>query len=149
VFFTYEWENGWLGFENEGVWIELSDSRYYVGEIGLVDAEWVTERMHALGLDGWRFKIVVHRDGLPLEWSPRWVDHGARYAYVQDGAQRVITNHINLDDWRWDSYAEQWLAGGLDAVAREYAYWALQEAVFAPLQLSPSVPCLGFQFSEQ
>jgi len=145
VIYEYGWAGGWIGITNQGKWLTASNGRAYSAQIGLLDTLAMRDDLARMVPNGWRLKIMV-RPALTYEGWTMGCASPICQAHTSDAGQQLIINHVYMDDATWKSFADDWLAGGSQRVVQNEQYEALQEAVFAPLNETPTTSCIGFKF---
>ncbi|MGC9359203.1 MAG: NBR1-Ig-like domain-containing protein [Anaerolineae bacterium] len=145
VIYEYGWAGGWMGITNQGKWLTASNGRAYSAQMGLLDTPAMRKALAEMMPNGWRLKIMV-RPELTYEGWTMGCASPICQAHTSDAGQQLIINHVYLDDATWKSFVDDWLAGGSQRVIQNEQYEALQEAVFAPLNETPTTSCIGFKF---
>jgi len=145
LIFEYGWAGGWMGITNQGKWATASNGQAYSAEMGLLNTPDARAALANMIPNGWRLKIMV-RPELTYEGWTMGCGDAICQAHTSNAGQQLVINHVYMDDATWTSFLDDWLAGGSQRVAQNEHYEALQEAVFAPLNETPTAPCIGFRF---
>lgn len=145
LIYEFGWAGGWMGITNQGKWATASNGRAYSAEMGLLDTPAMRAALAEMIPNGWRLKIMV-RPALTYEGWTMGCGEAICQAHTSNAGQQLIINHVYMNDATWTSFLDDWLAGGSQRVAQNEHYAALQKAVFAPLNETPTVSCIGFRF---
>jgi hypothetical protein len=143
VIFEYGWDGGWMGVENQGVWAAAGDGHQYVAEVGFLSSPEAIAALKGVPTAGWKGKIIVRKQ---VGWVSCTTD--VCQEHTADGTQRLVTNQIYLRPAAWTSLVDAHLSGGWSAVTTNPYYAVVQEKAFAPIGNVPTVPVIGFRFTQ-
>ncbi len=139
------------GDEVSDVRVKASDGHTYKVEFGFLSRSQSLAQIQAYwsyaqrGSANWKGFVRLYDS---VNWISCSADANVCYEKHEDSAQAAITSRVHIKSHVLVSLANDYLAGGWQAVTRNAYYREVQNAVFRPIIDidPPAEPCIGFRF---